>query len=186
MLVLWRSWLSTQPERHQMDSQFDDRSESIAAIQEPIMSARRAFMCGRGRHRFPGVCQGPCSACKSVRPESCKSASSGRNSAGGLQNTRMFDPRRTRHYISASDGESRRSSRMAQRQTPWPVVRSSPRTAVKTEFFHTRPSDYLAVVGRSCLTTQASCYLDKHGWRLCRRYDYFLTVGATSPKSEGI
>lgn len=124
------------------------------------MSARRAFMCGRGRHRFPGVCQGRAQHAKASNPNRAKSA----KVRGAIQLAETSEITRTcltathpRHTLARARARSRRSSHGSEANALARGSRQS-QTAVKNRFFHTRPSMPLAVVGRSCLTTRASCY----------------------------
>ena len=108
----------------------------------------------------PGRLPGPCSACKGVKPESCKSA----KVRGAIQPAETSEITRTcltrdapTPYISASKGEKPTilAWLRGKRLGPWFAAIAD---SGQNRFFHTRPSMPLAVVGRSCLTTRASCY----------------------------
>ena len=165
MLVLWRSVAIHAARRHQVDGQLmTDQNQCRDPGADYVCEA-----CVYVRSRsspVPGRLPGPCSACKGVKPESCKSAKvRAQFSWRKLPKLHaMFDRDAPTPYISASKGEKStilawlRGKRLAcgPRQS---------QTAVKTGS-SIRAVNAPGSRGRSCLTTRASCYPDKHGWRL--------------------
>lgn len=129
----------------------------------------------------PGRLPGPCSACKGVKPESCKKCEgSGRNSAGGnFRNyTHMFDRDAPTPYISASKGEKPTilAWLRGKRLGPWFAAIAD---SGQKQVLPYAPVNAPGSRGKVLFDDTSVVLPDKHGWRLVDDMISFLTVGAT-------
>ena len=120
------------------------------------MSGALPFMCGRVVTGSRAFARAAAQHAKRQTGSLQKCGGSGRNSAGDIKITRMFDRDAPTPYIGASDGEEADDPRMAQRQTPRPWFAAIADNG-QNRFLPYAPVNAQSV-GGSCLTTRASCY----------------------------